>query len=156
MKWIAAWFQRQLTQFFLRHFFAYLQELDKRYDNISRQLYDIDSRLKASKKLPCFVVVRGTDSKDQPIEFASGIEFLAQGEKCQLKIQPQKDALNLKVYIEAPFVITDAKVGNRSFSWSESSTGECAFRELSIFECKVGMHITVEARYPGEETEGFT
>ncbi len=157
MKWLA----NKMYMIVLRAVGAALMTFFDRYlhvyfEKLILQNEELLKKLEKSQKLPCFVVVRGVDSKDQPIEFASGIKFLARGEKCELKIKPQKDALNLKVYIEAPFVITDAMVGNRCFSWSESQTGECAFRELSIFECKVGMHITVEARYPGEETEGFT
>lgn len=120
----------------------------------TERLRFLEGKLQQSKKLPAFVVARGVvppahiEGPVVPTDMASGVRFLSPGETHRFTIIPYQQVGDVKVSVEAPFVIVDVTVGNMIYMRSDSPEGEPASREISVGFVNVANKITVDVRYP--------
>lgn len=120
-------------------------------------------RLVQQTKLPCFVSGTGVvtfrigdvvqdaivDAKPQEIPISTGIAWLAPGEGADLRIQPQAPLGKIVLRVEAPFVLTDVRVGLNSKMYG-SYPNVC--REVGFDGCNLGMIIFCRVEYPAEDS----
>jgi hypothetical protein len=142
-------------------------ELPNLIREVLASVADLKRLLEASQRLPCFVEVSGigarevlraddrtTTTEKFPVMMGSGIRFMAKGERHEFKITPYIGGIEeLVVTVSPPFVIRDAKVGNRSFTCNDDRyDGEPALQRIPLGKCQLGNQISVEVLYPQDPT----